>query len=82
MRLTSFETGTNLSSIGPNCFMNNTSLEQATIGAEVESIGQTCFTGCTSLQLLMFKGRTLEQVQAMSKYPWGIRDTSVIHAEL
>ena len=29
----------------------------------------------------MFKGRTLEQVQAMQYYPWGLQDTSKIVAE-
>ena len=26
----------------------------------------------------MFEGKTLEQVQAMANYPWGIEDTSKI----
>ena len=30
----------------------------------------------------MFKGKTLYEVQQMANYPWGISNTSIIHAEL
>ena len=52
------------------------------IPSSVLSIGSNAFSGCHSLSSVTFDGKTLEQVQAMANYPWGISDTSIISAEL
>lgn len=52
------------------------------IPSSVSSIGSDAFYGCHSLSSVMFDGKTIEQVQAMDNYPWGIEDTSIISAEL
>jgi len=31
---------------------------------------------------IIFKGKTLEEVKSMDNYPWGIKDESIIKAEL
>ena len=69
-----------LSSIGLLAFSGCSSLASATIPAAVDSIGENAFYNCTSLSSLVFEGKTLEQIQAMDYYPWGLQDTSVIRA--
>lgn len=44
----------------------------------VTSIGANAFQDCASLTSVVFKGKTLTQVQNMTDYPWGISDTSII----
>ena len=54
------------------------------VGSSVTSIGQNCFKeadGNSTLTSIMFKGKTIAQVQAMANYPWGA-STSIIHGEL
>lgn len=52
------------------------------IPSSVTSIGSNAFFGCHSLSSVTFHGKTLDEVQAMANYPWGIVNTEVIHAEL
>lgn len=56
-------------------------LKAAYIDSSCPSIGKDYwsqpFSG-SSLEKVVFKGRTLEQVQAMQYYPWGLQDTSII----
>lgn len=66
-------------SIGVQAFTSCEKLTGITVGSGVESIGNLAFLGCTSLTNVTFKGKTLEQVQGMTEYPWGITDTSIIH---
>lgn len=52
------------------------------IPSSVSSIGSNAFFGCHMLSSVMFQGKTLEQVQAMDNYPWGISDTSIIRGDM
>lgn len=65
-------------SIGVAAFQICQSLTSMTIPESVVSIGFTAFLFCDNLKSLIFKGKTLAEVQAMPNYPWGIIDTSVI----
>ncbi len=49
-----------------------------TVGSGVETIGQGAFDNCNNLTSLVFKGKTLAEVQSMTNYPWSISDTSII----
>ena len=69
-----------VTAIGSSAFEAARSLRSLVIPSSVQSIGAYCFTGCNSLESVTFMGKTLEQVQAMDNYPWGITDTSIIHA--
>lgn len=80
--LSSIEIPDTVTSIGDVAFWRCGSLGSATIGRGVASIGEAAFSECGSLSSVTFKGKTLEQVQAMDNYPWGISDTSIIRAEL
>ena len=62
-------------------FMDCTSLSSITIPANITNIDIDAFSGCTSLTSMIFKGKTLEEVQAMENYPWQIGDTSFIKVE-
>lgn len=59
----------------------NSNLKAVYIDSSCPSIGRDVwsqpFAG-SSLEKVVFKGRTLEQVQAMQYYPWGLQDTSKI----
>ena len=55
-------------------------IRNLTIPASVTSVGYLAFHDNTNMESLTFLGKTLEQVQAMDNYPWGITDTSIIHA--
>ena len=65
-------------SIGVAAFQICQSLTSMTIPESVVSIGFTAFLFCDNLKSLIFKGKTLAEVQAMANYPWGIIDTSII----
>ena len=79
--LTSIKIPDSVKSIRSWTFDNCTSLKSISIPDSVESIGHSAFHDCTSLKEVVFKGKTLEEVQAMDFYPWGIKDESVIKAE-
>lgn len=63
--------------IGENAFRQS-GITNITIPNSISSIGTNAFLDCTNLTSLTFKGKTLAEVQAMSNYPWGISDTSII----
>ena len=63
--------------IGENAFLQS-GITNITIPNSISSIGNDAFFGCSNLTSLTFKGKTLAEVQAMSNYPWGISDTSII----
>ena len=78
------EIGTNIGSIGVQAFYNCKNLETIIIPSTIEYILTDRFDGCENLTNIIFKGRTLEQVQNITNYdeeklyPWGISDTSII----
>ena len=79
--LTSIYIGTNVTTLGGDLFFNCSSLQTLTLPATVTRLDDNVFFGCSSLTDVTFKGKTLQQVRAMNGYPWGISNTSIIHAE-
>lgn len=69
-----------LETIGVMAFTNTSNLKEFVIPSSVTTIGVNALSG--SRTSVTFMGKTLAQVQGMTNYPWGISDTSVIHAEL
>lgn len=80
--LTGVEIPTTVTAIGAWAFAGAEGMTDIEIPSSVSSIGSDAFFGCHILSSVMFEGKTLEQVQAMANYPWGIEDTSIISAEL
>ena len=68
----------NVTSIRYGAFYYCESLEEIIIPDSVTSIGNDVFYGCDSLKEVTFKGKTLEEVKQMIKYPFGIKDESII----
>ena len=68
-----------VTSIGDYAFSDCNELTSVTIGKGVTSIGAEVFYYCDNLTSVTFQGKTLAQVQAMSNYPWGIINTSIIN---
>ena len=71
-----------ITSIGDYTFSDCDSLKSITITNSVIDIGYHVFYNCTSLKEIIFKGKTLEQVKQMKKYPFGIEDKSIIKCKL
>lgn len=67
-----------MTSIGKYAFYMCKSLIDVMIPDSVKSIGKYAFYGCSNLKEFLFKGKSLEEVQSMNNYPWGIRDESII----
>ena len=77
-RLTSVTIPYGVTSIGNYAFYSCIGLTSVTIPSTVTSIGQSAFEDCSGLTSVTFLGKTLEQVQEMDEYPWGI-NTSIIN---
>ena len=71
-----------LESIGHDAFYQCSRLRSLTLPSAVKNIGECVFSNCGNLDRVLFKGKTIDQVKAMDNYPWGIKDTSIIQAEL
>lgn len=63
--------------INAYAFTSITYINSITIGSGVETIEQGAFDA-SNIGEVIFRGKTLAEVQAMSNYPWGITDTSII----
>ena len=75
--LKSIEIPESVNSIGSGAFWNCTSLKSIEIPESVKSIGDKAFIDCTSLEEVIFKGKTMDQVKAMNKYPWKIENEAI-----
>ena len=67
--------------IGSFAFYYCKSLEKLVLPESIREIEDAAFVGCLSLKELRFKGKTIDEVYHMRKYPWGIRDESIIKCE-
>ena len=76
--LTSINIPNSVKNIGYRAFYNCTSLTSIKIPDSVENIKDEVFDSCTSLKEIVFEGKTINEVKAMSNYPWKIEDESVI----
>ena len=79
--LTGVEIPTTVTAIGAWAFSGAEGMTDIEIPSSVSSIGSDAFFGCHILSSVMFEGKTLEQVQAMENYPWGIEDPSKIQVQ-
>lgn len=77
--LTGVEIPDTVTTIGTEAFAGAEGMPDIEIPSSVSSIGSNAFFGCHSLSSVTFLGKTIEQVQSMENYPWGIDDTSIIH---
>lgn len=80
--LTSVTIPDSVTHIGHGAFKGCIELMDVTIGTSVASIEANAFSNCHKLKSLVIKGKTIEQIQDMASYPWGIEDESIIQAEL
>ena len=69
-------------SIGDDAFYHCKFLKSIIIPDSVESIGYWAFKGCASLNEVIFKGKTIDQIEAMDNYHWGIKDRSIIKCQI
>ena len=77
--LSSVDIGNTVTSIADVAFLGCSSLTSVTIPNSVTNIGMGALANCSVLTNVTFQGKTLEQVQAMDNYSWGIEDTSIIN---
>lgn len=71
--------GTKVTGIDDSMFQECTELTTITIPNTVTYFGNDVFpTDDGKLNSIVFKGRTLANVQAMDGYPWGIINTNII----
>ena len=80
--LTSVAIPNSVTSIESFAFCNCSKLTNVTIGNNVISIYCGTFYDCSNLKSLVFKGKTIDQVKSMENYPFGVKDKSIIKAEL
>jgi hypothetical protein len=76
--LTKINLPNTIHTIGNGAFIGCSSLSNIIVPNSVTSIEDGVFDNCSSLTSIIFEGKTLEEVQAMTMYPWGIEDTSII----
>ena len=71
-----------VTSICAYSFAHCKSLIKINIPNSVTSIREDVFYYCKSLKEVVFKGKTLDEVKQMEKYPFGIEDENVIKCEI
>ena len=76
--LTSVEIPESVESIDNDAFFDCASLTSIEIPKCVKHIGDYAFSYCSSLTSIIFKGKAIDQVKAMDRYPWGIKDEAII----
>lgn len=70
-----------VTSIGEEVFVV-THCPKFVIGSGVTNIGRNVFLGNGGrIKEVIFRGKTLAEVQSMTNYPWSINDTSIIKTE-
>ena len=76
--LKSIEIPDSVKCIGDYAFACCKNLKSIVILDSIKSIGYLAFACCESLKSLSFKGKTMDQVEEMENYPFGIKDESII----
>ena len=76
--LTSVSISDNVESIGSWAFFHCAELTSVVIPESVTNIGAYAFRACNKLKSLVFRGKTMNEVEMMDNYPWEIEDKSVI----
>ena len=76
--LTSIFIPDSVKDIGNCAFYGCKNLKSISIPNSVEDIGYAAFFNCINLTNLAFKEKTIDQIKAMTYYPWGIKDESFI----
>ena len=72
----------NVTRIDSDAFWQCESLETITIPDNTTYIGVCVFYKCTSLKEIIFKGKTLDEVKRIKRYPFGIKCESIIKCEI
>lgn len=67
-----------VSTLDNGAFCNNPKLESVVLPASINDMYIGVFEGCNSLTSVVFEGKTLDEVQSMNEYPWGINNTGII----
>lgn len=60
-----------LEALGSGAFMFNQKLSVVTVPSSVSYVGQNAFGNNSNLLSVVFHGKTMTEVSAMSDYPWG-----------
>ena len=76
--LTSIVIPNSVESIGDYAFACCKNLKSIEMPHSVKSINVGTFEWCKNLKSIIFKGKTMDQVEAMNYYPFGIKDESII----
>ena len=76
--LTSIKIPDSVENIKNSAFERCNSLTCIKILRSVKSIGDNAFYDCTSLKEVVFEGKTIDQVEVMENYPWGLENISII----
>lgn len=74
--LTSLKIPDSVTSIGANAFRAS-GIQTITIGSSVASIGENAFRDASGATSVVFRGKTLTQVQGMTNYPWELNTSTI-----
>ena len=62
--------------IGSSAFKKCASLQSISVPSSVASIGSSAFSGCTNLSEVYFIGKTKDQVQAIQRFSWSLKNNA------
>ena len=74
-KIIEFEFGTDVTGLGSWAFFNRVSITSITIPSDITNIASDTFNYASGLRNVIFQGKTISQIQAMSNYPFGLNKT-------